>query len=398
MADEVIVQTQEEVKPEPSFFGNNSWTEELPTLKDGEPANSTVIVDTNNSSAPVTEAKPTEITVPLEWLKKEFEIEDPAILKAEREELKTLKAKPTAEEIKFENNESKQLHELFRAGKGKEAMKIIERQEKVETYSALEVTKETAADIIKLNMELKYPNLKPNQIEFQYRQEYGIPREPVIKDTEDEDEFKQRHDDWKELVSNIEMKTTIAAEMAKPELLAAKVKLVLPEIDKPTSQANEPTEDQLGKIKAAREIFLNKLESDYSKAEGFTTKVKDESVELPVSFKIPDEDKVSIKGRLQNGLDINDYIDKRWFPNGEPNVELIISDIYELENREKVHSGIANNAANERLKEYRKTTSNVSVNGSSNQNTFQPNQNGNSKMSPYSTGAWSEKPPSSLNN
>lgn len=396
MSEEVIVQTQEEVKTEPSFFGNNSWSEELPKAPQNNEGGNQVV---NDDGKIVEEKKviPEEIKIPLEWLKKEFEVEDPAILKAEREELKTLKANP-ATEIKFENDESRHLHELFRAGKGKEAMKIIERQEKVETYSALDVTKETAADIIKLNMELKYPNLKPAQIEFQYKQEYGIPKEPVEEKFATTDDYEEALAEWKEKVSNIEMKTTIAAEMAKPELLAAKVKLVLPEIDKPTVQANEPTAEQLGKIKAARENFLNKLESNYSKVEGFTTKVKDESVELPVSFKIPDEDKIAIKGRLQNGLDVNDYIDKRWFPNGEPNVELIISDIYELENREKVHSGIANNAANERLKEYRRTTSNVSVNGNSNQNTFQPNQNGNSNVSPYSTGAWSEKPPSSINN
>lgn len=400
MADESVTTTTETTEQQANPFGNESWTEKLPEIKPTtEGDGSTTTTETKETTTTVTEPV---IEVPKAWLKKEFDIEDPTILKTEREELKKLRdAKPVTEEIKWENEQSKHLHELYRTGKWKEANSIIEQQEQIESLASVEVNKDTASDIIKLNMKLKYPGLKKDQIDFQYKQDYGIPREPVIKDTEDESDFNERHEAWKELVSNIEMKRDIAATMAKPELIAAKVKLVLPEIDKPTAQANEPTAEQLDLQKKAAENFLAHLESNYSKAAGFQTKVKDESVKLefPVEFKIPDEEKVAIKTRLQKGLDVSDYMDKRWFDeNNQPKIEQIITDLYQLENLDKILSGVANDSATERLKEHRKLTSNVHVTGNGLTQTFEPNQNGGNSVDPFAKNSWSEKPPTITNN
>lgn len=401
MAEEVVQENKAEEKliDPPNPFGSGAWTETIPDVKGnaGEEG-----VTPTTETKPNEKPTPTPIEIPKEWLKNEFGVEDPAILKAEREEFKKLKeTKPVVEEIKFENDQSKQLHELYRTGKWKEAAKIIEKQERIEALTAMEVNKDTAADIIKLNMQLKYPTLTPAQIDFQYKQEYGIPKEPVQKNDEIDEDFTERHNLWKEQASNIQMKTEIAATMAKPELEAAKVKLVLPEIDKPTAKANEPTAEQLEMQHQMAEKFLAKLESDFTKAEGFTTKVKDESVKLefPVEFKIPADEKVAIKTRLEKGLDINDYIDKRWFDeNNNPKIEQMISDLYQLENLDKILSGIANDSANERLKQHRKLTGNVHVNGNGSHQTFEQSENGGAKPSPFSNDAWSEKPPVLTNN
>lgn len=397
MPDEVII--QEPVKVEPTPFANNAWTETFPEVKKEETTETAQTSSTATTSAAPENKDIEEILDPKDWLKREFQVDDPEVLRQQIKEYRELKEKQQTE-LKFENDESKNLHELFRTGKGKEAIKIMEKQEKIEAYSALEVNDDTAADIIKLNLQLKYPTLTQKQIDFQYNQEYGIPKEPVFdKLKDDEDEFNEKHDAWKEQVANVKMKSTIAATMAKPELEAAKVKLVLPEIDKPTAQANEPTAEEIEKQKKWAENFLNTVNSNYSKVEGFETKVKDELVEYPVSFKIPDEDKVAIKERLIKGVDVNELMGKRWFSEqGEANVEQMSKDLYVLENLDKILSGVANKSASQRLIEFRKSASNINLNGNSNQETFHPEQNGVNKVSPFGKDAWSEKPPSSLNN
>ncbi len=121
--------------------------------------------------------------------------------------------------------------------------------------------------------------------------------------------------------------------------------------------------------------------------------MKDELVDYSVQFKIPDEAKVAIKGRLTEGLDVSDYMDKRWFDEkGTPMIEKIITDIYQLENLDKILSGVANKSASERWEVYQKSIKNLNVNTTSTPSpTFQ--QNGNGNVSPFGKNAWSEKPP-----
>jgi hypothetical protein len=393
MAEETVVQTEPviESKDAPSPFANQAWTETVPEVKLVE---STAQV-AETVEQPTVEVKPSinqdeEILDPKDWLKREFEVDDVAVIKAEREELKKLKAQAPAE-IKFENEQSKQIFELIKEGKSKEVKKFLETQERLEQFTTADVTKDVAADIIKMGLQLKHPDLLPSEIDYKFNKEYGIPKEPVQRMDELDEEFDDRKKDWQEKVADIEMARLIDAKMMKPELEKAKTQLILPELSKPSNQqANELDSEALQKI---RENFLTKLESDYSKTEGFTTRVKDESVDIPVSFKIPDEDKIAIKQRLQEGLDINDYMDKRWFDEGgSPKVQQIISDLYQLENLDKVLSGVANNSASQRLKEHLKKSSNISLNGGSSQQTFDQSKSG-SPVSPFAKDAWSEKPP-----
>ena len=386
MEDEkTTTETQVEEAPVVSPFGTSAWTETAPEVKTEQ-----VIEAVKTEEKPVVE----EIPVPKEWLKKEFDVDDYSVLKAEREELKTLKANPPATgEVKFENAQSKQIYELLKEGKGKEVRQFLETQEKIDSYVSAEVTNDTAADIIKLGMQLKYKDLSAKEIDYKFNKEFGIPREPMRRDDELDEEYDTRKAEWQEKVGDVEMNRNIEAKLLKPELEKAKAQLVLPEISKPVVQANEPTQEQLDNITKARENFLQTLESNYSKVEGFTTKVKDESVEIPISFKIPDEDKVAIKGRLQQGLDVNDFMDKRWFDDkGNAKVDQIITDLYQLENLDKILSGVANKSASQRLIEHRKQVSNININGNGFQETFN-NQNGGNNTSPFAKDAWSEKPP-----
>lgn len=389
--------------PDPASFNpfaSSAWDERLPEPTPAPTPEPTPAATGEPTPTPAPEPAPKqddeEILDPKEWLKREFEVDDAEVLKQRLKEYEALKASPKTEaEIKFENEQSKLFYELAREGKTKELRQFLETQETLDRLSALDVTAETAEDIIKTGLRLKYKDLTPREIDYKFNKEYGLPKEPTRSEDETDDEYNIRKSAWQERVNDIEMTRIIDAKLAKPELDKAKASLVLPELSKPAPQVSEPDPEALKEI---REKFLAKLESDYSKAEGFTTKVKDESVEIPVSFKIPDEDKVAIKGRLQNGFEINEYIDKRWFDEkGGPKIEQIISDLYQLENLDKILSGVANNSANQRLVEYRKSVSNVAINQTP-QQTYQPTNGAQANVSPFSNEAWSEKPPQFVNN
>ena len=405
MAEEQVVTLEAPVTtPQADPFGA-SWTEAPTEVKLENPATPTptpvteppvvtpTVTTTTNDKEEVLDIK--------DWLKREFEIDDVAVLKAERDELKKFKeAPPTPAEIKFADDQSKIIHELLREGKKKEVRQFLETQERLETYTTAEVNDDTAPDIIKLGMQLKYKDLSPKEIEYKFNKEFGLPKEPTMLDGELEDEFNQRKSEWQDKVNDIRMNRNIEAKLTKPELDKLKSQIVLPELSKPVPQIEQPTQESLEAAKRDREAFLNKLESDYVKFDGYTTTVKDESVELPISFKTSDEAKVAIKERFKAGFDINGFLDGRWSDaNGQQKVEQIISDIFILENLDKVLSGVANKAAADRLAEHIKAGKNISLtNSKTSQQTFDPTQSGQQKVSPFSQGAWSEKPPALINN
>ena len=166
------------------------------------------------------------------YFKKEFNWDSADVAKQEIEKLRT--AQPAN---KYENEESRKVHELLMQGKIKEVTEIYRQQEQLESFATAEVTPELASDIIKLGIRVKNPSLTDKEIEFQYKQEYVHPKEPKQKLSEDDEEFQEKMDEWKELCDNIDMKRNIAAKMMQPELAAAKTKIQLPDIDKPEDAA-----------------------------------------------------------------------------------------------------------------------------------------------------------------
>lgn len=370
-----------------SVFGRSAWSENLPTPAAQEEV--TVPVTENAPvTQPVVEAAPVEEP---DFYTKEFG-KSKEVFKQEYDEL--VKFKTQKPEYQFENEESKKLAEAISKGDKKEIVRILETQERLEELTKAEVNDASAEEIIKMGMRLKYKDLSSKEIEYKFSKEFGLPKEPAQNIDELDEDFASRKSIWQEKVDDIKMNRSIEAKLAKPELEKLKSTIVVPEVARPTEQkANEPSPEIL---KQQRDNFLEKLNSDYAKVEGYNTKVKDESVELPVAHKIPDEVKAAIKGRLTEGMDVQEYMDKRWFDEkGNANINQIMLDIYQLENLDKILSSVANDSASKRLHEYRQSLRNPDVTSSNNsyQQTFQQSDNGQQKTTPYSKGAWSEKPP-----
>jgi hypothetical protein len=235
---EVVQATETITEQQPSIQELAAFAFNKPIVNSEQPATSTAAQTEN--VVPVTSATETEESFdePI-YLKNNFGWENREAALAELNELRQLKANPPkVDSFKFENEESERLAKAINANR-KEVYKILEKQERIEALETLEVNKETAADIIKFGMQLTNPTLSPQEIEFQYKQDYVPPKEPVQKASEEEDEFKERHDEWKEAVERIEMKRVIAAKMAQPQLAAAKQKIVLPDISSTVDEGYE---------------------------------------------------------------------------------------------------------------------------------------------------------------
>lgn len=168
-----------------------------------------------------------------EYLKTNLGYESWEAAKAEIEELRQLKANPTKAEIKYENEVSQKLAQAWMAGKTDEVFEYLNEQRQLDRLTTAEVSKDTADEIIKLGMKLRYKDegLNETEIAYKFNKQYSIPKEPVELATETAEEFEQRHNEWKEQVADIEMSKIIDAKVAKRDLEAAKQKLVLPTVE-----------------------------------------------------------------------------------------------------------------------------------------------------------------------
>lgn len=148
----------------------------------------------------------------------------------EIEELRALKAAPPVIEYEFENEQSKKLFEAWQKGKTNEVREYLQREHQIDQYLNAEVTAESAADIVKLGMQLKYKDLSPAEIDYKFKKTFAIPPKPTQDMAEEPEEFNLRLSAWQELAKDKTMELLIEAKLAKPELSAAKSKLVFPEI------------------------------------------------------------------------------------------------------------------------------------------------------------------------
>jgi len=372
MADEVKNETSEQEQvnqvPTQTPFDDESWVEQ--PVKSEAPAQTEQV----KSVSQETKKDEEEILDPKDWLKRELDVDDIAILKAEREEYKALKSK-TQDELKFEDEQSKQIHELLRTGKKKEVLEFLATQEKLEALVSAEVNEDTAGEIIKLGLKLKHKDLTDKEIEYKYNKQYSLPKEPVKGELDDDDEFAEKHAEWKERVDAIKMDKIIEAKTMKPELQKANTELVLPEIQKENQgQKKEPTPKELEDFKKDQETFLQSAQTIVSSFNGFNAQVKDKDVDYTVNYAPSQEEKTLVSGKLkeftESGFDANSIFVDRWLnEDGKTmNVSQMTEDLSRIFMGKNSDQKLATDSANKRLEAYLKDKKQINVN--------ETNQNG----------------------
>jgi len=172
----------------------------------------------------------------------------------------------------------------------------------------------------------------------------------VQKTTEDDDEFKERHHEWKEQVEIIETKRIIAAKTAIPELEAAKQKLVLPNIE------STPDEAYLQYQKDLEDEAKTDVETKIA-YKAFTPKVvetkidfNDEANKISFQFQYEPTPEVFAKA-VEVVLEPEKFWGRYKNSDGTPNREKFLQDIYFILNRETIISEAMKQAKNATMKQ-----------------------------------------------
>ena len=319
-----------------------------------------------------------------EWLKTQFGWENADAAKAEIEELRKLREGSSSQaEVEFANEQSAKFFKLLQEGKEDDLYSFLENKKKFDRLSSItDLDTRSAAEIIKLNMQQKYKDLTPAEIEYKFNKQFSVPNKPNQGDMETDDEYQERLQSWEAKAKDIETEMFIEAKLAKPELEKFKNELVLPDVQfESESQNYQPTQEELEATEALMTQFKESAKAALSSFDGFNVSVKDEEVEIPLSYAVSDEEKSVVSSQLERfadaNFDANVVLAERWLKDDgkggyQLNTNQIIRDLTLLQSDGKMNQKFVNDAASKRLTEYIKKTSNVSVTSQTAQSTFNP--------------------------
>ena len=366
-------------------FSDNSWSEQRPDLSQPEQTTEQQPEQATTTSSPDTQEYEEEIVDADEWLKREFNWESADAAKAEIEELRKLRETASSQaEIEFANEQSAKFFKLLQEGKEDDLYSFLENKKKIDRLTSTDLNNATAAEIIKLNMAQKYKDLTREEIEYKFNKQFGIPNRPVQKDIETDEEYQDRLSNWESRARDVETELMIEAKLAKPELERFKSELVLPDIQfESQNQAQGPTQEELDAQAAMIDGFKRNVESALKSFDGFSVSVKDEEVEIPLSYAVSDEERNVVASQLErfadSNFDANAVLAERWLKEDgrggyELNTNQIVRDLALLQSEGRINQKFVNDAAAKRLAEHIKKTSNVTVTSRTPQQTFSPEQ------------------------
>ncbi|SRR6266540_11304 len=310
-----------------------------------------------------------------DWLKKEFEIDSVDGFRTQWNELRKLKDQPAPpQEIQWANEDSKKFFELFKEGKEDDLYNFLNQKKQIEKLEKYDITDASqASEIIKANLQFKYKDLDIKQIDRLYQRQYALPERPV-QNLESDEEYVQVIANWQRQVQEKEQDIMIDAKIAKPELANYKSQLVLPDIPKANNagQQQGPTQEDLAAQEAFRTSFVQKLGTEYRNFKGYNTIAKDGEVELPISYSLNDDEKLSFNPIVQKAVDnINTFLDNDlgWWDaqSNSFNINKMQEDLYLLLNKDKVFSKLAGDSAAKRYEHHLKVSNNIKLNGVNNQ-------------------------------
>lgn len=368
MAEETVqvqeeVQVQQAAPIQEAFFGGESSPK--PNVEPAAQQTQETVAET--VTTPAQETTPiddTELVDANEYLKSTLGLNDWDEAKKVVEEYRQLKEKRG--EFNFANDASKQLFEYLKEGKEDELYKFLSEKKKVEKLTTAEVNETIAADIVKFAWSKKYSSLTPEQIDYKFNKQFGIPKEPVQYELESDDEFAARKSEWQAKVNEVKMDLMIEANLAKPDIEKFKTELILPEI-KGDNKAAEPSPEDREAFEKAKLSFLQSAKDVVDKFNGFEASVKDKDVEYSVNYAASQEEKTFVNNKIQefaeSNFDANALLAERWLSDdgSSLNVEQMVKDLSMLYNSDKVYQKMVTEAANKRIEAYLKEKKQINV-------------------------------------
>jgi hypothetical protein len=288
------------------------------------------------------------------------------------QEFKKLKEQPSFE---FKDDVSKSLFDAIKEGKADDVYEILNQQKRLEKLTSSELTPDLAAEIVKTNIKNKYKDLSADDVELLFYDQHFVPLKPEQGYDESDEDYAGKVKTWQSQVDYAERKLMIEAKVIRPELEKLKSEIKLPDIYNEAGREAE-SQEEFEIMQQARSIYEKTLDSDFQSFSGFNVSVKDEDVEIPISFNVGEDERLAMKNDLMD-FDSDSYLENRWFfKDGKPNIPQIMADKYLLENREKIFSKIANEAASQRVLAHIKRNGNININQSPTPQGAKPDLNG----------------------
>ena len=282
--------------------------------------------------------------------------------------------KEPKEEFQFQDDMSKTLFDAIKEGKTDDIYEILNQQKKLDKLISNELTPDLAVDIIKTNIQNKYKDLTSDEVDLLFYDQYFVPSKPEQAYDDSDEDYATKVKTWQSQVDYLDKKMMIEAKVIRPELTKLKSELKLPDIYGEAQQEAE-SKEEVEKMQQARSIYEKTLDSDFQSFSGFTVSVKDEDVEIPISFNVAEEERLAMKNTLAD-FDSDSYFGERWFAeDGKPKVQQMMADKYLLENYNKILQKVANEAASQRMLAHLKKTGNININQPTPQGTPTPSAN-----------------------
>jgi hypothetical protein len=287
-------------------------------------------------------------------------------------EFKKFKETPAFE---FKDEISKTLFDAIREGKADDVYEVLNQQKRLEKLTTSELNSEIAAEIVKTNIKNKHKGLSNEDVELLFYDQFFVPLKPEQGYDESDNDYAAKVNQWQSQVDYTERRLMIEAKVLKPEIEKLRSEITLPDIYNETGRQAE-SQAEFEVMQEARSIYERTLDSDFQSFNGFSVSVKDEDVEIPISFNVAEEERLEMKNDLMD-FDSDSYLENRWFTKeGKPNIQQIMADKYLLENREKIFSKIANEAASQRLLAHLKKNGNININQTPTPQGAKPDLNG----------------------
>lgn len=286
---------------------------------------------------------------PFGLFKEKFGYETPDAAIKEIEELRAFKAQPRTPEFTVADDDSAAILRALAAGKKEEVWKALDYEMRIDRYVNADVNKDTAGDIVKMGMQLKYKDLTPEEINYKFNKQFSIPPKPVQALEEDDTDYQHRVESWQEQVTDKQMELMIEAKLAKPELQNAKGKLVFPEIESPVDegyiQYKKMLEDNAQADKETKEAY----KALTPKAVETKIPFKDEANKIGFEFQFePDAEGFAKAVEIASNADL--FWQNFMNPDGSPNRQKFLDAIYYANNKEKILMSALNQAKNATIK------------------------------------------------
>lgn len=293
---------------------------------------------------------------PNQFVKERFGFE--SVEEAENE-FKKLKEQQNG--FEFKDDVSKTLFDAIKEGKADDVYQVLNQQKRLDKLITAELNTELAIEIVKENLKQKHKELNEEEVELLFYDKFFVPLKPEQSFDETDEEYSNKVKAWEAQVDYTEKKLMIEAKMTRSELEKLKSEIKLPDIYNEAGR-NAQYQEEFELMQQARSTYEQTLNSEFQSFNGFNVSVKDEDVEIPIAFNVAEEERLAMKNQLED-FDTDTYFENRWFNNdGRPNVQQIMADKYLLENRDKIFSKIANEAASQRLLAHLKKSGNININ------------------------------------